>query len=267
MAEAGTSSSALEQARNLERGLVRVRWFGILLGLYLVSQTNVGSPPRASATVLRLAYVTIGLLAAGNTGFWIAVNRLRAERAARRLGMIAFAFDVATLFAVSWLYTYDPRGATWVVIYILPLEGALRYQLPGALASVGLALANELGREAFLAHRFPVSGFYGGVLEPRYSFLISGVAFRVGILAIIAIVGGFMARSLAREAENSAQQAAKFEDLARREMAARRELAAFNTAVLTGVAAEDLDASMQLMADAIAPDLGFEAFTIMLREG
>src|SRR5437762_1599917 len=113
MAEAGTSSSALEQARNLERGLLRVRWFGILLGLW------------------------------------------------------------------------------W---------------------------ARELGRGAFLAPRFPVSGFYGGVLEQRYSFLISGVAFRVGILAIIAIVGGFMARSLAREAENSAQQAAKFEDLARREM-------------------------------------------------
>jgi len=267
MAEAGTSSSSLEQARNLERGLVRVRWFGILLGLYLVSQTNVGSPPRASTTVLRLSYVTIGLLAAGNAGFWIAVTRLRTERAARRLGMIAFAFDVAVLFAVSWVYTYDPRGATWVVIYILPLEGALRYQLRGALASVVLALANELGREAFLAHRFPVSGFYGGVLEQRYSFLISSVAFRVGILAIIAIVAGFMSRSLAREAEKSAHQAAKFEDLARREMAARRELAAFNTAVLTGVAAEDLDASMQLMADAIAPDLGFEAFTIMLREG
>jgi signal transduction histidine kinase len=267
MAEAGNSRSSLEQAKRLERALVRVRWFGILLGAYLVSQTNVGSPPRASTRVVELAYLTIGLLALGNLGFWTALNRTRSEGAVRRLGMTAFAFDAAALLAVSWLYTYDPRGATWVVIYILPLEGALRYQLRGALSTIVMALANELGREAFLAHRFPVSGFYGGVLEQRYYFLFSGVAFRVGILAIIAFVAGFMARSLAREAEKSAQQAAKFEDLARREMAARRELAAFNTAVLTGVAAEDLDASMQLMADAIAPDLGFETLTIMLREG
>jgi signal transduction histidine kinase len=202
----------------------------------------------------------------GNLGIGLLVDRTRSDAAVRHLGLFAFGLDAAAVFALTWLYSYDPRGATWVVIYILPLEGALRYQLPGALASVVLALANELGREAFLAHRFPRSAFYAGVFEERYFFLVANVAFRVGVLAIIALVAGFMARSLAREAEKSAQQATKFEDLARRELAARREFAAFNTAVLTGVAAEDLDASMQLMASAIAPDLGFETLTIMLKE-
>ena len=42
----------LEQARRLELGLVRVRWFAVILGLYLVSQTNVGASPRASHSVV-----------------------------------------------------------------------------------------------------------------------------------------------------------------------------------------------------------------------
>lgn len=267
MAEAGTPGTAVEQAKRLERAMVRVRWFAVLLGIYLVSQTNTGSPPHASPLVVGLSFVAVALLAVGNVLIHLRVGRLRSEAAARRLGLFAFAFDAAVLFAFAWLYTYDPTGSTWVVIYILPLEGALRYQVTGALASVGAAIANELGREAFLAHRFPRAGFYGLVYEQRYTFLVSNVAFRVGVLAIIALVAGFMARSLAREAKRAAESAQRFEELAKREMAARRELAAFNTAVLTGVAAEDLDASMQLMASAIAPDLGFQTLTIMLREG
>src|SRR5438477_55154 len=169
MAEAGTPSARVDQAKRLERALVRVRWFALALGLYLVSQTNTGPPPHASTLVVALSFVTIALVAVGNVVIHTLVGRLLSEAAIRR----------------------------------------------------------------------------------------------VGILAIIALVAGFMARSLAREAQRSAESAGRFEELAKREMAARMELAAFNTAVLTGVAAEDLDASMQLMASAIAPDLGFQTLTIM----
>jgi signal transduction histidine kinase len=149
---------------------------------------------------------------------------------------------------------------------VLPLEGAIRYRLQGAMAAVAMTLANEIGREVYLAARFAHPGIYGGAAIDRYPFLFANVAFRVGVESIIALVAGFMARSLAKETEKAAEQALRFQELARRESATRSELSAFNTAVLTGVAAEDLDTSLRLMAEAIGTNLGFDTFSILLRE-
>jgi signal transduction histidine kinase len=256
VAESGTPvSQDLDQARRLERGLIRVRSFGALLGLYLVSQTNTGPRPYASHLIVGLAYALMGFLALGNAVIWLATRRAGTVEGMRRIGLVAFALDAIVLFALGWAFSYDPKGSTWVVIYILPLEGALRYRLAGAMAGVAMTLVNETAREIYLAARFA-----------GYPFLVANVAFRVGIQAIIAAVAGFMARSLARQAGRAEEEARRAEAVARRETSARRELAAFNTAILTGVAAEDLDRSIRLMAEAIGRDLGFEAFTILLRE-
>src|SRR5438105_7797252 len=261
------SDKHLEQARRLELGLVRVRWFAVFLSLYLVSQSNVGQPPRASHGVMVAAYLVVAALAVGNLGIWLAAARLRSLAALRRLGLAAFLFDAGLIFGSAWLYSYDPKGSTWVVIYILPLEGALRYQLEGALASVILTLFNEIAREFYLASRFSHPVISGGAFIDRYPFLVSNVAFRVGVQGLIALVAGFMSRSLAREAEKAEEQARRSEQAARREAAARRELAAFNTAILAGVGAGDLESSLRLMADTIGRDLGYESFSILLREG
>jgi signal transduction histidine kinase len=233
-----------------------VRWFAVVLGFYLLYQSNSGPPPYASITVLLLGYLIISGLAVGNLAIWIAVGRLQSLQSLQRLGWGAFLMDAAAILSLAWAYSYDPKGSVWVVIYILPLEGALRYQLEGSLVTVGLTLLNEVAREIYLAARFS-----------DYPFLVANVAFRVGIQAIIALVAGFMSRSLARQAERARREAHQAEEAARRETSARRELAAFNTAILTGVAAEDLDTSIKLMASAIGRDLQYEAFTILLRDG
>jgi signal transduction histidine kinase len=253
--EAGASRE-LDRIRRLERGLIRVRWFAVVLGFYLVYQSNSGQPPYASQNVLLLGYLIISALAIGNLVVWIQVNRMKSLESLQRLGWFAFLMDAVVIFALAWTYSYDPKGFVWVVIYILPLEGALRYQLEGALVTLGLTLLNEVGREIYLAARFP-----------EYPFLIANVALRVGIQAIVASVAGFMSRSLARQAERARREAHQAEESALREASARRELAAFNTAILTGVAAEDLDTSIKLMAGAIGRDLQYEAFTILLRDG
>jgi signal transduction histidine kinase len=253
--EAGASRE-LERARRLERALIRVRWFAVILGFYLVYQSNAGLPPYASRTVLILGYSIISVLAIGNLLVWIGVGRLDTLLSLQRLGWAAFLMDIVIVLALAWTYSYDPKGSVWVVIYILPLEGALRYQLEGALVIVAITLVSETAREAYLTARFE-----------GYPFLIANVAFRAGIQAIIALVAGFMARSLARQAERATIQAHEAGEAARREGLARRELSAFNTAILTGVAAEDLDTSIQLMAGAIGRDLQYEAFSILLRDG
>jgi signal transduction histidine kinase len=250
------ASGELEQAKRLERGLVIVRWVGIVLGVYLISQTNTGTPPYGGSVVVVLGQGLMALLAAWNVAVWLLTERLASASAMRRLGLACFAVDAAVVFGIAWLNSYDPKGAVWVVIYILPLEGAVRYRLTGALATVAVTFCSELGREVYLASRFD-----------DYPFLVANVVLRVGIQAIVALVAGFMSRSLAREAENAEEQARRFQEAARRESLARRELAAFNTAILTGMAVEDPDMAIQLMAGAIGRDLGFETFTILLREG
>jgi signal transduction histidine kinase len=205
---------------------------------------------------LLLGYTIISGLAVGNLLIWIGVNRPKTLLSLQRLGWMAFLMDAVAIFSLAWTYSYDPKGSVWVVIYILPLEGALRYQLEGALVTVAITLLNEVAREAYLAVRFS-----------QYPFLTANVAFRVGIQGIIASVAGFMSRSLARQAERATREAHQAEEAARREASARRELAAFNTAILTGVAAEDLDTSIRLMAGAVGRDLQYEAFTILLRDG
>jgi len=252
-------AGSFEQARRLERGLVFVRWFGVGLGVYLVSQTNAGDPaffPQASSLRIAIGYAIMAGLAAANIVIWRLVSRARTDRTMQRIGVFGFAVDAAVVLGIAWLYSYDPRGSTWVVIYVLPLEGAIRYRLEGAITAVGITLISELAREAYLDASIPT-----------YRFEISNVVFRVGIQALIALVAGFMAKSLAREAENSADQAHRFQEAARRESLARRELSAFNTAILTGVAAENPETSTQLMAEALGRDLAFETFTILLREG
>ncbi len=260
-----TASRDLDQARRLERGLIRVRWFGVFLGVYLVSQTNTGFPPFASGVTLGFAYTLISLLALGNVVITMVVRRVTSLESLKRLGLAAFLFDAVIVFGIAWAYSYDPRGSQWVVMYILPLEGALRYQLRGALAAVGLSLVNEFAREAYLAARFTAPN--PSEFIPAYQFQVANVVYRVGLQAIIASVAGFMSRSLARQRDKASEAARRFEEVARRESAARAELAAFNTAILTGVAAEDLERSLRLMAAAIGRDLGFESFTILLREG
>ena len=254
---APASSAEVERARRLERGLAIVRALGAMLGLFLVSQSNAGPPPHASHRVLLLGYGLILALAAGDLLIFAMTTILRTPGGLRILGALAFAFDATIIFVLAWAYSYDPKGFVWVIVYVLPLEGAIRYQVSGAAISVVATALSETLREAYVAHRF--SG--------QYQFLASDVLLRVGVQALIGLVAGLMARSLARQADNATLQAHHAEEAARRETEARRELAAFNTALLTGVAAEDLDTSIRLMAETIGTDLGFETFAILLREG
>jgi signal transduction histidine kinase len=250
-----SASDELERDRRLERGLAAVRWVGVALGVYLISQTNAGPPPFGGLFVVGVGQGLMAFLGLWNVVVLVLTKRLTSHQAMKRLGLATFAVDTLVVLGIAWLNSYDPQGTVWVVIYILPLEGAVRYRLTGALAVVGLTFISELGREVYLSSRFD-----------SYTFLFPAVILRVGVQAIVALVAGFMARSLAREAENAAEQAHRFQEAARRESLARRELAAFNTAILAGMAVEELDAALQLMTGAIARDLGFETFSILVRE-
>jgi signal transduction histidine kinase len=86
-----------------------------------------------------------------------------------------------------FVYTFDPDTAMWALVYILPLEGAIRFGLRGALATMGAATAAYTVREIYGATAF------------GNDFLPTSISFRMGIGFIIAWVAGAMASSLERD--------------------------------------------------------------------
>lgn len=242
--------------RKLELALARVRWFAVAFGLFQTWQVAI-SPQPHPGYVVPLTLALLAVLAGGNVAIGWLARPTSTSRALKKTGLGAFILDAAVVVGVSWIYSYDPGDNTWVLMYVLPMEGAVRYQLRGAVATIALALVSELAREAYV-----------DALSPTYGFMLQAATFRVGVLAIIALVAGIMARSLARRAAESDQRAGAFEELARREAEGRRELAAFHETVLAGVAGQDPEQALQSMAEAITRHLGYDGLAIhMVEEG
>lgn len=95
--------------------------------------------------------------------------------------------DVVVASAFVLVHTFDHSAALWAVLLILPLEGAILFDLRGALTVWGAGLAVYAGREAW------GSGHYD------YAFSWNSIGFRMGIGLLIALVAGLMARDLNRE--------------------------------------------------------------------
>lgn len=111
-------------------------------------------------------------------------------RALATIALLGLAVDTAVVMAFVFLYTYDPLTAMWAILFIIPLEGAIRFGLRGAIGSMTVAAVLYTVRELWGA------GAYG------YPFLIDSVSYRMGIGFIVALVAGLMARNLTREREH-----------------------------------------------------------------
>ena len=246
--------STLDRARRLEHALVMVRWFGVALGAFLATQSSGTTVPSPSGRGIAVGEAIILGLAAGNVGITLALPRATTVERIRRLGLGAFALDSLVILGLIWNFSYTPIDTTWVLLVLLPLEGAVRYGMPGALASVGAAFVSELAREAYLANRFS-----GG-------FSLGDVAFHIGLDVIVALVAGSMAAGSLREERKALEEALKHQEAAEREAQARRQLAAFNSVILAGLLAEGLDQALGLMARAIGKHLEYDALAIMVSE-
>ncbi len=250
----------LEQAKHLELGLVKVRW---LLVAYGVVQTFVERvDPNAPSFAFTLGLVlTTGMLLS-NLFFTQFIRQARKLSDIRWVGAVAFLLDTVVILEWVWVAAHKPSDPAWVMTYLLPIEGAMRYGLLGAFAPLPLLLVSEITREIYLSEEFP-----------GYHFVGPAVAFRVGMAAVIALVVGVFASSLRREsdrvtertvmAEEAAQRA---EDAARREAEARRDLHAFHTAILAGVASEDPAQGIQEIAEAVGREMECEALGVLLLE-
>jgi signal transduction histidine kinase len=164
--------------------MVLVRWAAaVFAAVQVLAYRTEPYPPGIEAAALGLA----GLLALANVGIWLASRRVTNLRGARRLAVVALAVDILLASAFVWLYAFDPVSALWAVLFILPLEGAIRFGLTGALVSWASATILYIGREIY------ADAVFGDPFEPE------SVSFRMGIGLLIAMVAGFMARNLTHQ--------------------------------------------------------------------
>jgi signal transduction histidine kinase len=251
----------LEQARRLELQLARLRWAGAGFAAVVAiveAMRDAGARPLAGPFAASLAVAVV----VGNALIVVGAHRANTPSQVRALGVLAFSLDTVAALGLVWITARAPADPAWVLAYLLPLEGAVRYGVAGALAPLPLIVASEVVREAWLDSSFVL-----------YRFQPTAVAFRVGMAAVIAIVAGLFASSMRREAERARErtrlaedEALRAEAAARRESEARRDLVAFHTAILAGVAAADAAEGIQAIAEAVGRELGCEALGILLVE-
>lgn len=173
----------LSRRLRTERTMVRVRWAGVAFGLLQVLTYYLPYPP--SLRILALALV--GLLAAGNIAIWALTRATTTVAGLRRLSVASLIFDTAAILGFAFVYAFDQDTAIWALIYILPLEGAIRFQMKGAMLAMAGASVLYIAREVY------------GVNVYGNDFLLTSISFRMGVGFIIAAVSGATASSLVKE--------------------------------------------------------------------
>ncbi|MDQ3645602.1 MAG: HAMP domain-containing histidine kinase, partial [Actinomycetota bacterium] len=103
------------------------------------------------------------------------------------LTLFSLLFDILLASAFVWLYAFDPASALWAVLFIIPMEGAVRFQLRGALATWAVITILYSGREIWGSARYD------------YPLDWTSVSYRMGIALLIALIAGYMARDMTRQ--------------------------------------------------------------------
>ena len=109
-----------DDARRLELRLVALRWIVAGFG---AAQVFVYAARRETREPS--AYIT-------------------GVREFRGIGVVAFSLDAIVILLLVWLSTDGPADPVWVVGYLVPLEGAARWGLPGAAVGAIAFLAGQL---------------------------------------------------------------------------------------------------------------------------
>jgi signal transduction histidine kinase len=177
-------ATRIEDARKSETAMFLVRGVAAVFAAFQVLvYSEEPYPPGAEEAGLALA----GSLAAANLVIWLSIRRLRTLRQFQWLSVAVLALDILVASGFVFLYAFDQVSALWAVLYVLPLEGAIRFQLPGALSTWGAVAVLYSLREVWGSAR------YGYPLE------WNSITFRMGLALLIALVAGLMARNLMQQ--------------------------------------------------------------------
>ena len=231
--------------RRTDAAMRRVRWVGA--GFVLIQFALYQPPPGTPLPFARWP-VALGLsatLALLNLTA-LALRHTRGETSLRILGRIQWALDAAVIMTVVWLFSFDHTSALWALLVVPILEGALRAQLAGAMWTWAVLGAAYTARDAWAA-----------TVYPGVQFLPESVSYRLGILLIVAITAGMLARNLREQMRAHARL---------RSVAERRAELLAVVASAGRAPSGDVEDMLGGLADA-ALQLGFDACEICVLDG
>lgn len=163
--------------------MIIVRWVALPWVIFQFIVYENPYPPGYEA----LGWSLIALLGVGNAMIHLLHRTSSGTSAARAIAVGGIALDVAVISGMVWLYAFDQESALWAILFILPLEGAITFQLAGALAAWGGSALIYVARELYGSQRF------------NYDLELNSISYRMGIGLIIGLVAGLMARDLIRQ--------------------------------------------------------------------
>lgn len=213
--------TGLGSLRRLEQWMVYIRWLGVGLGLIELAIEPAGGPSDA------LSWALVGLLALGNGAIALGLRRIDQASGYRALSVGAFAFDFLIVAASVWNAAGQQPYMVWAALFLIPLEGALRFRMRGALIGAGLVAVFYIPQAARVAQ---LSG---------ESFDLPSYIFVVGISALFGAIAGSMAESWFSQREAFQRQSLKLAEIDRLKdrflAVTSHEIRGPLTAVITGV--------------------------------
>jgi signal transduction histidine kinase len=253
---APVTNDGTRDALRLERELVWLRWLVAAFGAAQVAFT-IRDRAQDPAFAMPLAVALVIGLAIGNLAISTAARRNLDPTQLRSIGVAAFVLDALVISGLVWLVPSGPADPVWVLGYLIPLEGAARWGLPGGLLGGAIFLAEQVVQEAARAQL--------AVGSPQ-------VAFRAGMAFVIGAVSGWFVSSLRRtaaaassQAQEAAEAATRAELSASQAAKAQREVAAFHAAVLADAQPEHLAETLRATAERVAAELGCDALGLLTR--
>lgn len=189
----------LGEVRRVELWMSYVRWFGVVFGAIAIAI----EPDHPSPATEQTAWALIGCLALGNLAITFAARRIATERTQSRLAAMTFSFDAIIVMSFVWLYAYEDPYVTWALLFVLPLEGALRYRLYGALgaaAAIAVFFVPQSVRVADLNHA---------------GFDVTTYVFVVGMATLVGGVAGTMAENWRRQRDAYLRQSLQLAEVHR----------------------------------------------------
>ena len=175
--------------------MITVRWVAVPWVLLQIVAYEIPYPPGYKT----FAFALLGILVVGNLGLLMAHRSDSGHVRAREIGLAGLVLDVFLLSAFVWLFAFDYQTQVWAVLFIAPLEGAILFQLVGALSAWAVIAVSYALRDVWGAERYD---------NP---LLWNSISFRMGIGGIIALVAGFMARDLLRQRTRLSEALAKIQ--------------------------------------------------------
>ena len=174
-----------------------VRWFGVVFAV--ISLSIQPSFPDSPTQVI--AWGLVALFTIGSLLLWGILARVENEPALRHLGFASFILDAVVIMGFVWIFSFEDPFNGWALLFLIPLEAALRYRLRGALVAAA----------AVALFYIPATFHYADLHNTGFD--INSYVFSVGLAFLIAGVAGTMAEGWHEKSLAFEKQSARLTEL------------------------------------------------------